>query len=83
MATTIYMPGLVERTVRDFGLFGITIAIIGWLLAVAAVIVAGTVVGAEFDQSSTPWLMRVKARYGSWTQTRESPAPLGEPKHRA
>ncbi len=78
MATTIYMPGLVERAVGDFGLFGITIAIIGWLLAVSAVVVASTVVGAEFDQSSTPWLTRVKTRYGLVDPDHASPGPMGE-----
>ena len=39
VASTIYMPGLVEKYTEQYGLFGVTIALIGWLLAVAAILV--------------------------------------------
>jgi membrane protein len=53
-ATTVYMPQVVTSSTEDFGLFGITISIIGWLLAAAGVLIASTVVGVEFDASWTP-----------------------------
>ena len=61
-ATTFYMPDLMDQYVRDFGLFGVTIAIIGWLLAGTGFIVASTAVGAEFDRSTAPWVVRLKLR---------------------
>ncbi len=64
VATTIYMPGLVQRYTDEFGLFGITIAIIGWLLVIALVLVASTAVGVELDRSRAPWALRTKARLG-------------------
>ena len=33
VATTIYMPPLIARYSNEFGLFGITIALLGWLLS--------------------------------------------------
>jgi membrane protein len=61
-ATTLYMPSLIERYTSDFGLFGVTIAIIGWLLAAAGMVVASTAIGAEFDTSLAPWALSLKAR---------------------
>jgi uncharacterized membrane protein YvlD (DUF360 family) len=64
VATPIYMPRLMEQYTNDFGLFGITITLIGWLLAASFVLVATTAIGAEFDDSDSPWLMRLKDRFG-------------------
>jgi membrane protein len=58
VATTVYMPELIERYTNEFGLFGITIVLIGWLLAVSAVVVVSAAVGAEFDESLAPWALR-------------------------
>ena len=63
VATTVYMPAVVTSSTEDFGLFGITISIIGWLLAAMGVLVASTVLGAEFDASSDPWIWRLKTRF--------------------
>jgi uncharacterized membrane protein YvlD (DUF360 family) len=63
VATTLYMPGLVDRYTQELGLFGITIAIIGWLLAVSGIIVASSAIGAEFDASRVPWVVRLKTRF--------------------
>ena len=63
VATAIYMPELISRYTEDFGLFGITIAIIGWLLVVSAIVVASSAVGAEFDASRVAWALRIKAKY--------------------
>ena len=62
-ATTVYMPDLMDEYTQDFGLFGVTIAIIGWLLVGTGFIVASTAVGAEFDGSSAPWVVRLKTRF--------------------
>jgi membrane protein len=64
MATTIYMPPLVERYTNEFGLFGITMALIGWLLAASYILVVCTVFGAEFDASDGRWIRKLKARFG-------------------
>ncbi len=60
---TVYLPGHIERYTQSFGLFGITIAIIGWLLGSAMVLVASTAIAAEFDGSRALWAVRLKARY--------------------
>jgi uncharacterized membrane protein YvlD (DUF360 family)/uncharacterized BrkB/YihY/UPF0761 family membrane protein len=63
VATTVYMPDLMERYTTEFGLFGITIVLLGWLLIVSGVIVVSAAVGAEFDTSRTPWIVRLRSRY--------------------
>lgn len=77
VATTIYMPPLVERYTNEFGLFGITIAIIGWLLAVSVVLVASTAIGVEFDRSRALWAVQLKERLRLADPRLEPPAPLG------
>ena len=63
VGTPIYMPQVMTRATNEFGLFGITITIIGWLLAAAFVIVACAAIGAEFDASDAPWLVALKVRF--------------------
>ena len=63
IATPLYMPDLMTRSTEDFGLFGITITLIGWLLVAAGIIVAAAVVGAEFDLSRAGWVVRTKERF--------------------
>ena len=62
MATTLYMPGVVEESTSQFGLFGVTVALIGWLLGAMGIVVASAAVGAEFDLSHARWVVRVKRR---------------------
>ena len=62
LATTVYMEPLVTQYTAEFGLFGITIAMIGWLLAASVVLVSCTAIGAEFDASQGPFLRMVKTR---------------------
>jgi putative membrane protein len=62
--TTIYMPSTVERYTNEFGLFGITIALIGWLLAASYILVLCTVFGAEFDASDGRWIRKLKTKFG-------------------
>ena len=63
MATTVYMSELVTEYTDYYGLFGVTIAMVGWLLAAAGVIVASTAIGAEFDASDALWVRRLKVRF--------------------
>jgi len=62
-ATTLYMPGMIETHTSEFGLFGVTIAIIGWLLGAAGIIIACTATGAEFDKSRDAWALRMRERF--------------------
>lgn len=62
MATSIYMPHLIESYSSRYGVFGVTIAIVGWLLAIAVILVASTVVGAEIDRSREPWARALRRR---------------------
>ncbi|HET9422100.1 MAG TPA: phage holin family protein [Nocardioides sp.] len=64
VATTIYMPPLVARYTTEFGLFGITMALIGWLLVASSIVVACAAFGAEFDSSDGRWIRKLKARFG-------------------
>ena len=64
VATTVYMPPLVERYTIEFGLFGITIAVVGWLLVAACIVVGSSAFGAEFDFSEGRWIRKLKARFG-------------------
>jgi uncharacterized membrane protein YvlD (DUF360 family)/uncharacterized BrkB/YihY/UPF0761 family membrane protein len=64
IATTVYMAPLVTQYTEEFGLFGITIALIGWLLGASVVLVSCTAIGAEFDFSHGPLIRRIKTRLG-------------------
>ena len=65
VASTIYMPRLLETYSRRYGLFGVTLALVGWLLAIAFIVVAATVVAAEFDRAQEPWARRLRRRLGT------------------
>ncbi len=77
-ATSLYMPELVARYTSDFGLFGVTIAIIGWLLGAAGIVVASTATGAEFDHYRAPWALRLKARYRLTDPDLPGPGPVAD-----
>jgi len=62
IASTVYMPRMMETYSQRYGLFGVTLALVGWLLCVSLIIVCATVVAAEFDRSEG-WLAR---RVRSW-----------------
>jgi membrane protein len=61
-ATSIYMPRLMETYNERYGLFGVTVALVGWLLCISVIVVAATVVAAELDRHPEPWAERVRAR---------------------
>ena len=80
VATTIYMPGLIERSTNGFGLFGITISIIGWLLAISVILVASAAIGAEFDACQAHWVRALKSRFGLEEPGTERPPPTAADK---
>lgn len=62
LATTIYMTALIESYSRRYGIFGVTLALVGWLLAMSLIVVATTVIAAEFDRAPEPWAGRLRRR---------------------
>jgi membrane protein len=64
LATTVYMPRLLESYSRRYGLFGVTLALIGWLLVIALIVVAATAVAAELDRAPEVWAWRLRQRLG-------------------
>lgn len=74
IGTPIYMPGVMTRATEDFGLFGVTITLLGWLLAAAGIVVASTVMGAQFDSSDAPWLVHLRRRFALNDPTAGEPA---------
>jgi uncharacterized membrane protein YvlD (DUF360 family) len=64
IGTPIYMPGVMTRATDEFGLFGVAITLLGWLLAAAGIVIACAVMGAQFDSSDAPWLVQLKNRFG-------------------
>ena len=75
LATTIYMPAQIESYSRRYGIFGVTLAMVGWLLAISLIVVAATVIAAEFDRAAEPWAVRLRSRLG----IRSSPSGQREP----
>jgi membrane protein len=63
IATTVYMPQLLETYSRRYGLFGVTLALVGWLLCVSVIVVAATVVAVQFDRADEPWATWVRDRF--------------------
>ena len=53
-----------------YGLFGVTIALVGWLLCISFIIVGTTVVAAELDRAPESWATRL--RY-PWTESQLRP----------
>jgi membrane protein len=62
VVSTVYVPRLLETYSRRYGLFGVTLALVGWLLAIAVILVASAVVAAEFDRAPEPWARRLRRR---------------------
>jgi membrane protein len=60
VASTIYMPRQLESYSERYGLFGVTLALIGWLLGLTLILVAATAVAAEFDRAPDPWARRIR-----------------------
>jgi membrane protein len=81
IGTPIYMPDVMTRATNEFGLFGVTITLIGWLLAASFILVATTAIGAEFDSSDAPWLVRLKVRFGLVDPAAEAPVTIATERH--
>jgi membrane protein len=64
LATTVYMPRLMATYSLRYGLFGVTLALIGWLLCIAFIFVGTTVLAAEFDRAPDRWATRLRDRLG-------------------
>lgn len=64
LATTVYMPKLIEVYSDRYGLFGVTIAVVSWLLCISFIVVAATVIAAELDRAPDRWASRVRLRLG-------------------
>jgi membrane protein len=64
VASTVYMPRLMETYSQRYGLFGVTLGLVGWLLAIAVIIVASAVVAAEFDRAPEPWARHLRQSSG-------------------
>jgi membrane protein len=62
LASMVYMPPLMDSYSRRYGLFGVTLALIGWLLVTALIVVAATATAAEFDRAQDPWVRRFRRR---------------------
>lgn len=60
VASTVYMPALLTSYSKRYGLFGVTLALIGWLLCIALVVVASTAVAVVLDRAEEPWARRVR-----------------------
>jgi membrane protein len=75
IATIIYMPRLMETYSRRYGLFGVTLSLVGWLLCIAVIVVAATVVAAEFDRAQEPWARRLRIRFGLEPTVERAVAP--------
>jgi membrane protein len=63
-ATSLYMPRLIEVYSDRYGLFGVTIAIVSWLLCISVMVVAATVVAAELDRAPEEWARRLRSWLG-------------------
>jgi membrane protein len=74
VASTIYMPRLMETYSERYGLFGVTVALVGWLLCIALLLVATTVVATEFDRAPESWARRMRARAGLESAVRPAAA---------
>jgi membrane protein len=64
LATPVYMPRLISTYSLRYGLFGVTLALVGWLLCVAFIFVTTTILAAELDRAADPWATRLRNRLG-------------------
>jgi membrane protein len=64
VASAIYMPRMFASYSERYGLFGVTLALIGWLLCIALIIVASTAVATVFDRTQDPWARRIRRGLG-------------------
>jgi membrane protein len=73
IASTVYMPRLLETYSRRYGLFGVTLALIGWLVCIAFIIIVATAAGAELDRAPDTWARRIRQGLGIEPAAAEAP----------
>ncbi len=83
VATTIYMPRLMQSNSERYGLFGVTLSLVGWLLCIAILVVAATAVASEFDRAPEHWARGLRARLGLEPTVRPADVPDGGASPRA
>jgi uncharacterized BrkB/YihY/UPF0761 family membrane protein len=64
IVSTLTMPRVLASYSERYGMFGVTLALVGWLLAISLIVVMATVIAAEFDRLRAPWAVRLRARLG-------------------
>jgi membrane protein len=80
VATTIYIPRVMEANSERYGLFGVTLTLVGWLLCISFIVVAATTVAGEFDRAPEHWARRLRAGLGLEPAARpDAPEPAGPP----
>ncbi len=75
LASAVYMPQLFASYSRRYGLFGVTLALVGWLLCIAVIVVCTAVVARELDRAPEGWAGRLRALL----RVPSPPAGAGEP----
>ena len=60
VGSTIYMPRQLESYSERYGLFGVTLALIGWLVGIALILVAATAIASELDRTEALWARRIR-----------------------
>ncbi|MGY1753489.1 YhjD/YihY/BrkB family envelope integrity protein [Blastococcus sp. SYSU D01042] len=60
VVTAAYMPPLFASYSLRYGLFGVTLALVGWLLSLALIVVCAAGVGAEIDRAPESWARRLR-----------------------
>jgi membrane protein len=74
VVSTIYMPRQLESYSERYGLFGVTLALIGWLVGLTLILVATTAIASEFDRTEAPWARQVRRAIGIEPPPGETPA---------
>jgi membrane protein len=64
-ATSVYMSRLMTAYSARYGVFGVTVALVGWLLCICFIVVAATVVAAELDRAPEDWAQRLRTKLGA------------------
>ena len=79
VASAILMPRQLETYSERYGLFGVTLALIGWLVGIALILVAATAIAAEFDRTEAPWARRIRRALRTGPAGRSADAVPPEP----
>ena len=58
------MPRLLETYSLRYGLFGVTLALIGWLVCIAFIVVGATAIASELDRAPDRWARGLRRGLG-------------------